>query len=587
MNTRKQPHWLDFEGTQTFFWQYSPDSAEICAEKAVILCPPTGHEYVHTHRTYCRLAEHLAMSGIEVIRLDYPGTGDSSGGLLQSGLLQTWLNVIEELVRYCQSELQLNDITLVGFRLGGNLALEVSRRLGGGRTILVEPIVSGRRYRREITATAKLADSQGQSQGLVEAGGFIYSSEALDFIESLNLDEQSLELLPKVDCFVGRAKKTHRKLELLVNFSLHEFEGYEDMMAEPQYTRVPQPFIEQLVVSVLEHDGQIPSDEPFSGKIKNGLEGEHFRESALVDDLGQIGVLTAPAELTNPSKIVLLINSGSVHHVGPNRLYVELARALSQQGIMSVRLDLKNLGDSAFSGCDHENHCYAPTAVSNAVNFIRYLNRQYPAVPVSVAGICSGAHHAFHSALDEIVEISQVLIINPLTFYWQEGMSLYTPDDKQTSTDTSYYTRIIKQPSSWLKLLKGHVDFVYILGFLQRYIGKYLRVALKSWFRIFKPIPDVKINRDIALIKRHGVDIQFIFSEHDPGWQLLADECQIPKRSVEKTLGVGIQAIPGANHTFSTQSNRFSVIEKILTILKPVSDLNSTPKNGLATKIQD
>ncbi|PNS08135.1 serine aminopeptidase domain-containing protein [Solilutibacter silvestris] len=45
----------------------------------VLLCPPLLHEHARSYRFFAQLAEHWARHGIEVIRFDYSGSGDSSG----------------------------------------------------------------------------------------------------------------------------------------------------------------------------------------------------------------------------------------------------------------------------------------------------------------------------------------------------------------------------------------------------------------------------------------------------------------------------------------------------------------------------
>lgn len=57
------------------------------------------------------------------------------------------------------------------------------------------------------------------------------------------------------------------------------------------------------------------------------------------------GVLTTPK--TSPrGPAVLLWNVGVNHHVGPYRIYVDLARRLASIGVASLRFDVSGLGDS-------------------------------------------------------------------------------------------------------------------------------------------------------------------------------------------------------------------------------------------------
>ena len=66
------------------------------------------------------------------------------------------------------------------------------------------------------------------------------------------------------------------------------------------------------------------------------------------------GVLTEPApeDRLDGVPAVLFWNVGTNHHVGPHRVYVDLARRLAQLGFTSLRFDTSGLGDSAASRDD-------------------------------------------------------------------------------------------------------------------------------------------------------------------------------------------------------------------------------------------
>src|SRR5262249_27402146 len=59
------------------------------------------------------------------------------------------------------------------------------------------------------------------------------------------------------------------------------------------------------------------------------------------------------------SPMVLFLNAGAVHRVGPNRMYVDLARSWAEHGLTSLRLDLSGLGDSPPAPGAPENKIYS------------------------------------------------------------------------------------------------------------------------------------------------------------------------------------------------------------------------------------
>ena len=58
----------------------------------VVMCRPLGYEALCSYRTYTQLAETLAAAGFDVLRFDYHGTGDSSGGDADPQRVPAWLS---------------------------------------------------------------------------------------------------------------------------------------------------------------------------------------------------------------------------------------------------------------------------------------------------------------------------------------------------------------------------------------------------------------------------------------------------------------------------------------------------------------
>lgn len=94
--------------------------------------------------------------------------------------------------------------------------------------------------------------------------------------------------------------------------------------------------------------------------------------------------------------IVILLNAGVLHRVGPHRMHVTLARQLAQRGLISVRLDLGGIGDSPATAS-------AGTFVESAVADVRAamndLERRFGAKRFVLFGLCSGADNGIAAAL--------------------------------------------------------------------------------------------------------------------------------------------------------------------------------------------
>ena len=141
-----------FVGTRRrLFVTYHPSHDAPRRDLGVVLCNPFGQEALRAHRLYRVLAERLARSGVDVMRFDYFGTGDSFGDD-EDGDLAGWADDIrsvhDELVRRSGAR----EVDWIGIRLGATLMLRARdpapqelRRL-----VLVDPIVDGSGYARTL-----------------------------------------------------------------------------------------------------------------------------------------------------------------------------------------------------------------------------------------------------------------------------------------------------------------------------------------------------------------------------------------------------------------------------------------------------
>jgi dienelactone hydrolase len=130
-----------------------------------------------------------------------------------------------------------------------------------------------------------------------------------------------------------------------------------------------------------------------------------------------MGILTTPREVRAGMPHVVFINAGIVHRVGPNRLYVDMARALAALGFPVLRFDLSGLGDSRT----------VPTAVSlaeSAVADVRaafdFLASSRQATSFVVSGLCLGANYSFLAAFSD-PRVLGVLALDPTVARTRRG----------------------------------------------------------------------------------------------------------------------------------------------------------------------
>jgi len=103
------------------FGIYDPARKVGGAERAALVCYPTGDEHSHAYRTLRQLATRISQTGTHVLRFDYYGTGDSSGETGE-GDIAGWCSDIETAIAELKDMTGANRVSLIGLRLGANLA---------------------------------------------------------------------------------------------------------------------------------------------------------------------------------------------------------------------------------------------------------------------------------------------------------------------------------------------------------------------------------------------------------------------------------------------------------------------------------
>jgi pimeloyl-ACP methyl ester carboxylesterase len=127
---------------------------------------------------------------------------------------------------------------------------------------------------------------------------------------------------------------------------------------------------------------------------------------------GLVGIVTAPAVPRVGAPVVVLLNAGFVHRIGPFRMTVALARRLAGRGYHVLRFDQSGLGDSelraggAAAGAD-ALEARIVEDVREAVDFALAHTGAGRAV---VMGLCSGAINAHLSAVADTRIAGAVLV---------------------------------------------------------------------------------------------------------------------------------------------------------------------------------
>src|SRR5271165_3726502 len=147
-------------GDHTLFgWLHRPVAATT-GGIGLVICKAFGYEAICSHRSMRVFAESAAASGFPALRFDYSGTGDSEDIDPEASQLDAWAQDVVAAIQELRRCAGVERVCLVGFRLGALLAILAANRSNSVHSvILIAPVISGRKYLREIRTTRLFASS--------------------------------------------------------------------------------------------------------------------------------------------------------------------------------------------------------------------------------------------------------------------------------------------------------------------------------------------------------------------------------------------------------------------------------------------
>ncbi|HSJ97223.1 MAG TPA: alpha/beta hydrolase, partial [Myxococcota bacterium] len=341
------PAWLDAAPGPLLAWLHDAPGAAP-RDCVAVICAPAGHEYTRAHRTLRHLADRLAAAGVPALRFDYHGIGDSAGGDLEPGRIAAWKDGIRAAIGHARRWSGRDEVCLVGVRLGATLAALVAEEEEVGRLVLWNPCVVGRTYVRELQAIAMSAEhAAADPDGALESAGFTMSAETVAAVRALDLRRLApratrAALVAGRDDAAPDDSLARHLASLGVDCEYERLPGWAGMMADHQFTEVPDAALERIVQWVARSgEGKTRDGPGFApaarvdcdpehrlgpGSSHADIEGVEEHLCRFGADGHLFGIVSRPRGARADAPAMILLNAGSIHHVGPNRLYVLLAR---------------------------------------------------------------------------------------------------------------------------------------------------------------------------------------------------------------------------------------------------------------------
>ena len=508
------------------------------------------------------------------MRFDYHGTGDSEGCDEEPRRLDTWRANICDAVAWLKRETGCRFITLIGLRIGATLVCLQAQEHAVDNLVLWEPVIRGKRFVRELSALSLTASLTTDNSGNLEAAGFVYTKETVESLSQLDLLNVSplfaRGLVVRRDQGQADTSLADHLRKLGRNVEQVTLPGYDEMMAEPQDTKVPEEAIANIARWLAKSDPQQTgnmSSVKFKAEALMTHDAAGIRESvrriSARPDI--FGIATEPVSCLPTRPWIVLLNGGAAYRIGPNRLYVQLARRLAALGFPNMRVDITGIGDSEADAGREENDTYSATAVRDVAVICDCLRQLQPARPIVLMGLCSGAYASFQAAAQlPHKEITESILLNPLTFFWRDGMTLSTSPTQHLQA-WHYYRRLIFDWGSWRKLLTGKTNLGF-RGSLKRFSASLFRKrqeaseskqahATTGPLIYSHPARD-NLSGDLTRVEAFSRKLAMFISENDPGYYLLMHKARRKANALIRSGDLRCFFVEKADHTFSTSSSR-------------------------------
>jgi len=548
----------------------------------VLICNSFGYEGLYVHRALAALGEDLAAAGMAALRLDYPDQGDSVDLPPEADAVGAWLDSLRAALAWARHRYPGVALSLCGYRLGALLAAEVAAQepeLCG--LVLLSPVMSGRSYVRELKLSIGPNAAQAEVQGLSQEGWWL-SAASLQRLAGLDLKHLGaparIDVLALADSGTRALEKWAAAFRATAEegasrplcCEVHEAPELLLLRDDSHAVTVPETGFAQVVDWLRRRPAQPsrpaaepdPAPLPAAWAVPGGVE-QHLRYGP---QKAFAAVWTRPDPDRGGGPCLLILNTGGNPRSGHNRLSVRLARALLQQGVSTLRVDVSGTGDAwpVQRGRNQALYSGAPVAdVGVALDWLEHQGHGRPAV----LGLCSGAYLGFQAALAQ-ERVGSLLMVNSQSFLWH-GRPFGEPVTEGAAADQPVqlkhldrYHRIVFTADFWRRLWRREVRVWEVVS---RLVGAHVfrlasavQARLPGWLVL---VPRAAaIQRHFAALLRRRLPLLLVYGDTDPGMNEL-QACFGPAgMRLARQSGVSVQIVPGADHTFTEPASTDTLV---------------------------
>jgi alpha/beta superfamily hydrolase len=541
-----------------FCWLHLPSSG--FKSTGIVVCPGLKTDELTAYTALVQLSDALAAQGFPTLRLHYSNTGDSADTATIDHWDQ-WQADVHQAADWLKKTFLVDHVAFVGLRFGALIAAVVaSQRLDVTALALLSPVLRGRTYMRQIRSDGYFALGARLSERDIATIGNIDLKLCVPAAAcKVLLATQSAQSLSISDCVdmwrtngIDVTVTESSELGALLRPTFVNHEPIADTTFVVRWISNVCPNTTRQIASLFLPDVVVQGNQWSETPVFFGSDNSLF------------GILCKP--LHDNKTVVIIGNSSADPHCAPN--LVGLARHLAAQGVPSLRIDFSGVGDSVGSDPTgtHVFEVDRSADFSAAIDRLQSLGYE----KFAVQGLCSGAFHAYHTAMTD-QRINYALLINLPFFEWLKGFDV--ADLVFHARKPGQFMREIRTQLFWIALWQRicQGDFRVITN---RFVGLKRRLG---WVPGFGKKPQGRFARQVAML--------FIVSEGDISGEAI-------KRQFGPKLPAGseMDLMEGLDHTMQRAGMCRVVAYRMATFLHnkavlPVSNLANAGKTSHSTAI--
>jgi alpha-beta hydrolase superfamily lysophospholipase len=389
----------------------------------------------------------LSAKGFAVLRFDYPGTGDSTDLSPDDVIVEQWTSSVPAMVAALRHG-GAQRVAVIALRMGAVLA---TAGLGASEArvdaaLLWDPSVSGRLFLRSQRILLKLSLENESEPPEGELPGFTLSGESTKRLEELKFANAGNPIAPLVHLVLRPGQSAERHIAGFPGsvVTSEPGGGESELFDVPVgLSHIPLDTLDNIVSWAdglgWAADQTIALPVRERATVHQAAGGAQVEEyNTVVGSPGLSGITTQPSNGIDRLPTLLFLDVATEHHIGPSRLWVQLARDLAEHGFRSIRFDFSGQGDSPYSVLPPP---YDLAKCTGELSDVISSLSQAETANVVIIGLCSGAYHALEVASRR--SVAGVCAISPILDY-------VNPSDLPVATNVM----AIRRP--WVRALGAH-----------------------------------------------------------------------------------------------------------------------------------